>query len=47
MPWTLANRKVILPDTGRMVGAGWLPPTLDPRDFTDESAATKPPTAAP
>jgi C1A family cysteine protease len=46
MPWTLANRKVTLPATGRMVGTGWLPPTLDPRDFTDDSPAIKPLTAA-
>jgi C1A family cysteine protease len=46
MPWALANRTVTLPDTGRVVGTGWLPPTVDPRDFTDDSPEIKPLTAA-
>jgi C1A family cysteine protease len=37
MPLTLSNQLVALPSTGQLVGTGWLPPTIDPRDFTDES----------
>jgi C1A family cysteine protease len=46
MPWTLRNRKVTLRETGHIVGTGWLPPTVDPRDFTATSPAIKPITDA-
>jgi C1A family cysteine protease len=34
MPWNLGNRTVLIPSSGRLVGTGWIPPTVDPRDFT-------------
>jgi|ERR1044071_206240 C1A family cysteine protease len=36
MPWNLGNSTVLIPSSGHLVGTGWLPPTVDPRDFTDE-----------
>jgi C1A family cysteine protease len=36
MPWTLTNRTALIPSIERRVGTGWLPPTIDPRDFTDD-----------
>ncbi len=35
----LGNVKVRIPETGATVGTGWLPPTVDPRDYTVESPA--------
>lgn len=36
MPYTLANKRVRLARTGREVGTGWLPPMVDPRDYTPD-----------
>lgn len=42
MPWTLNNRTVLVPSIDRRLGTGWLPPTIDPRDFTDANEKIKP-----
>src|SRR2546425_8409449 len=42
MPFALKNRRVLLPSTGQLVGTGWLPPTIDPRDFTSRHPDLKP-----
>ena len=36
MPYTLGNRRVRLARTGQHVGTGWLPPMVDPRDYTPD-----------
>lgn len=42
MPLSLTNRTFIVPSTGQLVGTGWLPPTIDPRDYTVEDEPVKP-----
>lgn len=42
MPFTLTNRMIRLADSGQLVGTGWLPPMLDPRDFTPSHPAVQP-----
>jgi len=42
MPWTLNQRTVLVPSIDRRLGTGWLPPTIDPRDFTDANEKIKP-----
>lgn len=42
MPWNLRNRQILLASTGQLVGTGWLPPTIDPRDFTDDHPKIQP-----
>jgi C1A family cysteine protease len=46
MPWGLGNRTLLVPSTGQLVGTGWLPPTIDPRDFTEDHEEVKPLAAA-
>lgn len=46
MPWNLGNSKVLIPSSGRRVGTGWIPPTVDPRDFTDDHEEIAPIAAA-
>ena len=36
MPYGLANQNLQLPGTDEKVGTGWIPPMVDPRDFTDD-----------
>jgi C1A family cysteine protease len=36
MPYTLATQRVRLARTGQQVGTGWLPPMVDPRDYTPD-----------
>lgn len=42
MPRGLSPDKVWLRQTGERVGTGWLPPMLDPRDYTAEHPKVKP-----
>ncbi|WP_421723382.1 C1 family peptidase [Bauldia sp.] len=35
MPYTLSNCTIQPAGAGHMVGTGWVPPMVDPRDFTD------------
>src|SRR5438046_1102192 len=42
MPWNLGNRTLLVPSTGQLVGTGWLPPTIDPRDYTIKDEPVKP-----
>lgn len=42
MAFNLSNRTLRLPGSGKVVGTGWLPPTIDPRDYTEEHAKIKP-----
>ena len=42
MAFNLTNRTLRLPGSGKVVGTGWLPPTIDPRDYTEEHAKVKP-----
>lgn len=37
----LLHRPATLSDTGEIVGTGWLPPMVDPRDYTDQAAEIK------
>ena len=36
MPYTLTTQRVRLTRTGQQVGTGWLPPMVDPRDYTPD-----------
>ena len=36
MPYILGNRVVQIEGTGQRVGTGWVPPMIDPRDYTDD-----------
>ena len=36
MPYILGNRVVQIDGTGQRVGTGWVPPMIDPRDYTDD-----------
>ncbi|MEK6815781.1 MAG: C1 family peptidase [Nitrospirota bacterium] len=42
MPFALTNRRVRIPSTGEVFGTGWLPPVIDPRDYTAEHPRLKP-----
>lgn len=42
MPFALSNRRVRIPSTGQLFGTGWLPPVIDPRDYTPDHAKLKP-----
>ena len=42
MAFTLSNRKVRLASTGERVGTGWLPPMIDPRDYTAKHSKIAP-----
>ena len=39
MPLTLVNRPAVIPSIQQVRGTGWLPPPVDPRDFTAEAPA--------
>ncbi len=42
MPFALSNRRIRIPSTGQVVGTGWLPPVVDPRDYTPDHPNLKP-----
>ena len=42
MPYSMKNRRAILPNTGNVFGTGWLPPMYDPRDYQKDHPKIKP-----
>ena len=36
MPYILGNRVIQIDGAGQRVGTGWVPPMVDPRDYTDD-----------
>src|SRR5687767_5931307 len=42
MPLTLRAETIKLPDLNVVVGTGWLPPTYDQRDYTEDHPAVAP-----